>query len=53
MKQLYFLMTLLTCVGYAQNTSTDNFYPLGDFETDFTQFFNTNGSNLTATEETS
>ena len=52
MKQLYFLTILITCVGFAQNTSTDNFYPLGDFETDFTQFFNTNGGNLTATEET-
>lgn len=53
MKQLYFLTILVTCLGFAQNTSTDNFYPLGDFETDFTQFFNTNGGNLTATEETS
>lgn len=52
MKQLYFLSLLVSCVGFAQNTSTENFYPLGDFETDFTQFFNTNGANLVATEET-
>ena len=51
MKHLYFLLMLISCLGFAQNTSTENFYPLGDFETDFTQFFNTNG-NLTATEET-
>jgi hypothetical protein len=52
MKHLYFLLLLVSCVGFAQNTSTENFYPLGDFETDFTQFFNTNGANLVATEET-
>lgn len=52
MKHLYFLLLLVSYVGFAQNISTENFYPLGDFETDFTQFFNTNGGNLVATEET-
>jgi hypothetical protein len=53
MKHLYILTLFITSLCYSQNTSTDNYYPVGDFENGYNSFFKVNnGTHLTATIDT-
>lgn len=48
MKNLYILTLFITSLCYSQNTSTDNYYPVGDFENDYSSFFEVSNTRLTA-----
>ena len=50
MKHLYILTLFISSLCYSQNTSTDNYYPVGDFENGYDSFFKVNNvTHLTAT----
>lgn len=53
MKHFYILSFLMVSFCYSQNTSTDNYYSVGDFENGYDSFFTVNNVNhLTATIDT-